>query len=44
MNYAKKVGDQHLRTAAMLRRLANNYLSHARREDLNAELEQDLWR
>ena len=43
-NYAKKVGDQYPRTAAMLRRLADNYLSQARREDLNAELEQDLWR
>jgi hypothetical protein len=44
LNYAKKVGDQHPRTAAMLRRIADNYLSHARREDLSAELEQDLWR
>ena len=44
LDYAKKVGDQYPRTAAMLRRLADNYLSHARREDLNAELEQDLWR
>jgi hypothetical protein len=44
LNYAKKVGDQHPRTAAIMRNLADSYLSHARREDLNAELEQDLWR
>jgi hypothetical protein len=44
LDYAKKIGDQHPRTAAMLRRLSDNYLSDARREDLTAELEQDLWR
>lgn len=43
LNYAKTVGHKHPRTAAMLRRIADNYTSHARREDLNAELEQDLW-
>ncbi len=43
-DYAKRVGDRHPRTAAMLRRMADSYLSDARRQDLNAELEQDLWR
>ena len=44
LDYANKVGEKHPRTSAMLRRIANSYTSHARREDLSAELEQDLWR
>lgn len=43
-DYARKVGDRHPRTGAMLRRIADDYYSHARREDISAELEQDLWR
>lgn len=43
-DYARKVGDRHHRTAAMLRRIAENYYAHARRQDARAELEQDLWR
>lgn len=43
-DYSKKAGDRHPRTAAMLRRMADSYLSDARKEDLSAELEQDLWR
>jgi len=41
---AEKIGDAFPRTAAMLRRLANNYDRHARREDTNAELTEDFWR
>jgi hypothetical protein len=44
LGYAKIVGEKHPRTSAMLRRIADNYFSHARREDLSAELEQDLWK
>ncbi len=38
-NYATAVGDTHPRTAAMLRRIADGYHSHAHREDIRAELE-----
>lgn len=43
-DYSKKIGDRHPRTAAMLRRVAEDYYSHAQREDITAELEEDLWR
>jgi hypothetical protein len=43
LNYAGMIGDQWPRTAAMLRMLADTYLSKARREDLEAELREDLW-
>lgn len=42
--YANQVGDRWHRTAAMLRRIARSYISDARREDVNAELTEDLWR
>lgn len=42
--YANHVADRWPRTAAMLRRIARTYTSDARREDLNAELTEDLWR
>jgi hypothetical protein len=38
-NYAIAVGDIHPRTAAMLRSIADNYISDAHREDIRAELE-----
>ncbi|MBX3292260.1 MAG: hypothetical protein KF881_05120 [Acidobacteria bacterium] len=41
---AEKIGDAFPRTAAMLRRLADNYDRHARREDASAELTEDFWR
>jgi hypothetical protein len=42
--YANQVADRWPRTAAMLRRIARSYISDARREDINAELTEDLWR
>jgi hypothetical protein len=42
--YANQVGDRWHRTAAMLRRIARGYTSDARREDIKAELTEDLWR
>lgn len=41
---AEKIGDNSPRTAAMLRRLAENYDRQARREDASAELTEDFWR
>ncbi|HMS09516.1 MAG TPA: hypothetical protein PKE66_08540, partial [Pyrinomonadaceae bacterium] len=41
---ADKISDDSPRTAAMLRRLAENYDRHARREDERAELTEDFWR
>jgi hypothetical protein len=41
---AEKIGHNSPRTAAMLRRLAENYDRHARREDAGAELTEDFWR
>ena len=41
---ADKIDDNSPRTAAMLRRLAENYDRHARREDASAELTEDFWR
>lgn len=42
--YANQVADRWPRTAAMLRRIARRYISDTRREDINAELTEDLWR
>jgi hypothetical protein len=42
--YANRVADRWPRTAAMLRRIAGIYVSDARREDISAELTEDLWR
>lgn len=42
--YARQVCDHNPRTAAMLRRIADVYASEARREDVDAELTEDLWR
>ena len=44
LGYAKTAGAKHHRTAAMLRKIATNYTSEAKRGDLKAELEQNLWR
>lgn len=41
---AEKIGDSSPRTAAMLRRLAESYDRHGRREDASAELTEDFWR
>jgi hypothetical protein len=41
--YADQVSDRWPRTAAMLRRIARQYISDARREDASADLTQDLW-
>jgi hypothetical protein len=41
---ARRICDRSPRTAAMLRRIADVYASQARREDVNAELTEDLWR
>ncbi|MEK6337497.1 MAG: hypothetical protein AABM67_21450 [Acidobacteriota bacterium] len=43
-NYSRTVGGRYPRTSAMLRRIAENYDGDAKREDLSAELEEDLWR
>jgi hypothetical protein len=40
--YAATVSDRWPRTAAMLRRIADTYRADARREDLEAELREDL--
>ncbi len=42
--YADVLNDEWPRTAAMLRRIADVYASEARREDVEAELREDLWR
>lgn len=42
--YAKSIEDSWPRTAAMLRRIATEYTQDARREDLDAELREDLLR
>ena len=42
--YAETIGDAYPRTAAMMRRIADSYMGHAHREDISAELKQDLWR
>lgn len=42
--YAETMGAAYPRTAAIMRRIADNYLGHAHREDISAELRQDLWR
>jgi hypothetical protein len=42
--YANQESDRWPRTAAMLRRIAHRYVSDARREDISAELTEDLWR
>jgi hypothetical protein len=41
--YANLIRDSWPRTASVLDKIAEGYLSDARREDLNAELEEDLW-
>ncbi len=43
-NFAVAINDQWLRTAAMLRRIAEKYSSEAQREDQRAELGEDLER
>jgi hypothetical protein len=40
---AKQLGIQWPQTAAILRKLANEYSGEASREDVNAELVQDFW-
>ena len=42
--YADALNDGWPRTAAMLRRISDTYDSWARREDVEAELREDLWR
>ncbi len=42
--YADALNDEWPRPAAMLRRIADVYASEARREDVEAELREDLWR
>lgn len=42
--YAETMGAAYPRTVAMMRRITDNYLGHARREDMSAELTEDLWR
>ena len=42
--YADALNDGWPRTAAMLRRISDTYASWARREDVEAELREDLWR
>lgn len=41
--YAAAIRDLWPRTASVLDKIAEGYLSEARREDLGAELEEDLW-
>lgn len=43
MGYAGTLSDRWPRTSALLRRVAQGYESEARREDLEAELREDLW-
>ncbi|HEY8292831.1 MAG TPA: hypothetical protein VIG44_10100, partial [Thermomicrobiales bacterium] len=42
--YARSVRDQWPRTARVLEQIADGFERDARREDTEAELEQDLWR
>lgn len=42
--YADALNDEWPRTAGMLRRISDVYTSEARREDVEAELREDLWR
>jgi hypothetical protein len=42
--YATMLREQWPRTAAVLRAIAQHYSSEARRSDIEAELEEDLWR
>jgi hypothetical protein len=42
-DYANQIGDVWPRTANVLRTIAENYRGEAKREDLQAELTQDLW-
>lgn len=42
--YAEALNDGWPRTAAMLRRISDTYASWSRREDVEAELREDLWR
>lgn len=42
-SYADSLADEWPRTAAMLRRISDRYVSDARREDVKAELREDLW-
>jgi hypothetical protein len=42
--YVDALNDGWPRTAAMLRRISDTYASWARREDVEAELREDLWR
>lgn len=44
LEHARRIRDRNPRTAAMLERIAGVYTSEARREDVNAELTEDLWR
>lgn len=44
LEWARRVRDRSPRTAEMLRRIADTFSSQARREDVNAELTEDLWR
>ena len=43
-DYARPVSDSWPRTAGMLRSISETYNHEARREDVNAELTEDLWR
>jgi hypothetical protein len=42
--YADALNDRWPRTAAMLRRITDVYVSEARRENVEAKLREDLWR
>jgi hypothetical protein len=42
--YADMVKERWPRTATLLRQIADRYAAGARREDMRAELEEDLWR
>jgi hypothetical protein len=42
--YADALNEGWPRTAAILRRVSDAYASDARREDIRAELREDLWR
>jgi hypothetical protein len=42
--YARLLNDRWPRTAGLMRQIAEAYVSDARREDTEAELEEDLWR
>ncbi len=43
MKDAKQIGNQWPQTAAILRKIANEYSQEASREDVSAELIQDFW-